>query len=151
MSQNEKATGRPFEQIEVGESFARSQTVTETHVVLAAGLFGDFAPLHVDEEYAKDTRFGTRIAHGTLTTGIMAAALSSHFHGTSIGYLEQDVRFLAPVYPGDTVTSEWTVLDAVEKAKLGGGIVSMKVECRNQDGTILLEGTAKAIIRTLAR
>ncbi|HEY1854022.1 MAG TPA: MaoC family dehydratase [Solirubrobacterales bacterium] len=148
--QKEKATGKPFEQIEIGETFARSQTVTETHIALAAGIFGDFAPLHVDEEYAKETRFGTRIAHGTLTTGIMAGVLSSHFHGTSIGYLEQDVRFLAPVYPGDTITTEWTVLDTIEKAKLGGGIVSMKVECRNQDDAILLEGTAKAIIRTLS-
>jgi acyl dehydratase len=143
----EQATGKPFQQVEVGETFERSMTVTETHIVLAAGLFGDFAPLHVNEEYAKDTLFGTRIAHGTLTTGVMAAALSSHFYGTSIGYLEQEVRFLAPVYPGDTITTAWTVLDAVEKEKLGGGIVSMKVECRNQDDTILLEGTAKAIIR----
>ena len=71
------ATGQPFEEVTVGDRFARSTTVTETHIVLAAGLFGDFAPLHVDEEYARESRFGTRIAHGTLTTGIMAAALSS--------------------------------------------------------------------------
>lgn len=142
------ATGQPFEEVTVGDRFARSTTVTETHIVLAAGLFGDFAPLHVDEEYARESRFGTRIAHGTLTTGIMAAALSSHFHGTSIGYLEQTVRFLAPVFPGDTVTAEWTVEDKVEKAKLGGGIVSLSVRCLNQDDTVLLDGTAKAIIRS---
>jgi 3-hydroxybutyryl-CoA dehydratase len=140
--------GPTFEQVEVGQSFADSLTVTETHIVLAAGLFGDFAPLHVNEEYARETDFGTRIAHGTLTTGIMAGVLSGHFHGTSIGYLEQNVRFKAAVFPGDTITSEWTVTETVEKKKLGGGIVGFEIECRNQEGTTVLEGTAKAIIRS---
>jgi 3-hydroxybutyryl-CoA dehydratase len=139
--------GKTFEQVEVGESFDGRMTVSEAHIVIASGIFGDFAPLHVDEEFAKGTMFGTRIAHGTLITGIMAGVLSSHFNGTAIGYLEQDVRFLAPVLPGNTVTSEWRVLDAVEKRKLGGGIVSLAVECRREDGTVVLEGTAKAIIR----
>jgi 3-hydroxybutyryl-CoA dehydratase len=142
------ARGRTFEQVQAGETFSGSMTVTETHIVMAAGIFGDFAPLHVDEEFARGTAFGTRIAHGTLTTGIMAGVLSSHFHGTAIGYLEQTVRFLAPVLPGDTVTSEWEVLEKLEKPRLGGGIVSMRITCRKQDGTEILTGTAKAIIRS---
>jgi 3-hydroxybutyryl-CoA dehydratase len=139
--------GPTFEQVSVGDVFSGSMTVTETHVVIAAGLFGDFAPLHVDEEYARGTAFGTRIAHGTLTTGIMAGVLSGYFHGTAIGYLEQDVRFRNPLLPGDTVTSEWEVLEKVEKRKLGGGIVALRITCRKQDGRTILEGTAKAIIR----
>jgi len=139
-------TGKTFPEIQDGERFSSAMTVTESHVVLAAGLFGDFAPLHVNEVFAKRTRFGTRIAHGTLTTGIMAGVLSSYFHGTAIGYLEQYVRFLAPVNIGDTVESEWEVVGRESKEKLGGGIVSFKIVCRNQHGTPLLEGTAKAII-----
>jgi acyl dehydratase len=141
------STGKTFEQVEVGETFSGRMTITEAQIVIAAGIFGDFAPLHVDEEFAKKTIFGTRIAHGTLITGIMAGVLSTHFHGTAIGYLEQDVRFRAPVLPGNTVTTEWRVLDAVEKPKLGGGIASLAVACRLEDGTVVLEGTAKAIIR----
>jgi acyl dehydratase len=140
--------GKTFEEIEVGEAFSGRMTVSEAHIVLAAGIFGDFAPLHVDEEFAKGTRFGTRIAHGTLLTGIMAGVLSGHFHGTAIGYLEQDVRFLAPVLPGETVTTEWKVVDAVAKEKLGGGVVSLQVECRREDGTVAVAGTAKAIVRS---
>jgi 3-hydroxybutyryl-CoA dehydratase len=139
--------GKTFEQVEVGESFSGSTTITETHIVMAAGLFGDFAPLHVDEEYARGTLFGTRIAHGTLLTGIMAGVLSTYFQGTAIGYLEESVRFLAPVLPGSTITTTWTVRDAVEKAKLGGGIVTLDVSIARQDGVVALEGTAKAIIR----
>jgi 3-hydroxybutyryl-CoA dehydratase len=139
--------GKTFEQVEVGESFSGSMTVTEAHIVLAAGIFGDLAPLHVDEEFARETAFGTRIAHGTLTTGIMAGVLSGYFAGTAIGYLEQNVRFRAAVFPGDTVTSEWTVRDKAEKPKLGGGIVTLGIVCRKQDGTTVLDGEAKAIIR----
>jgi acyl dehydratase len=140
-------SGKTFEEVEVGETFDGRMTVTESHIVIAAGIFGDFAPLHVDEKFARETRFGTRIAHGTLLTGIMAGVLSSHFHGTAVGYLEQEVRFLAPVLPGDTVTVEWRVTDAVAKEKLGGGIASLAVEIKGEDGTVALEGTAKAIIR----
>ena len=139
-------SGKTFEEIQDGERFSGAMTVTESHVVLAAGIFGDLAPLHVNEVFAEKTRFRTRIAHGTLTTGIMAGVLSSYFYGTAIGYLEQYVRFLAPVNIGDTVFSEWEVVERLPKRKLGGGIVSFKITCRIQDGTPVLEGTAKAVI-----
>jgi acyl dehydratase len=141
-------TGPTFEEVRVGDTFSGSMTVTEAHIVIAAGLFGDFAPLHVDEEYAKRTMFGTRIAHGTLTTGIMAGVLSGHYYGTAIGYLEQDVRFRGPLLPGDTVTSEWEVLATEAKPRLGGGIVTLAITCRQQEGKQILEGSAKAIIRS---
>jgi 3-hydroxybutyryl-CoA dehydratase len=140
--------GTTFEEIVVGESFSGRMTVTEAHLVLAAGIFGDFAPLHTDEKFAGETRFGTRIVHGTLLTGIMAGVLSEHFQATAIGYLEQDVRFRAAVRPGETVTTKWRVLEAVPKTKLGGGIASLTVECRREDDTVAVEGTAKVIIRS---
>jgi 3-hydroxybutyryl-CoA dehydratase len=140
--------GTTFEEIELGEAFSGRMTLTEAHVVLAAGIFGDLAPLHVDEEFAKETHFGTRIVHGTLLTGVMAGVLSEHFQATAIGYLEQDVRFRAPVFPGETVTTEWRVVEAVAKRKLGGGIVSLTVECRRTDAVVAVEGSAKLIIRS---
>jgi acyl dehydratase len=138
---------RTFDETEVGESFATTVTVTETHIVLAAGLFGDFAPLHVNEEYAKTTRFGTRIAHGTLVGGFIGAALAGHFGTGALGYLEEHVFFRAPVFPGDTVTTTWTVAEKVAKPKLGnGGIVKLSVEVTRQDGTVVLDGSGAMIV-----
>jgi acyl dehydratase len=121
-------------------------TVTETHVVIAAGIFGDLAPLHVDEEYARTTRFGERIAHGTLITGIMAGVLSKGLGPNALGYLEQNVRFLAPVFLGDTVTTEWEVIEKIPKAKLGGGIVRLACQCLSNRGTMVVKGESALIV-----
>ena len=98
-------SGAWFDEVSPGDSFARSLTITETHLVLGAGLLGDFNPHHVDEEYARGERFGTRILHGMLTSSIMGAAVGMYFHGTAIAYLEQYARFEAPVRPGDTLAT----------------------------------------------
>jgi len=92
-------TVRGFKDVEVGHAFSHSVTVTETHLVLGAGLFGDFHPLHTNEEYARRSRFGHRITHGPLTAGIMAGVLGNYFAGSAGPYLEQTVRFRSPVAP----------------------------------------------------
>lgn len=139
-----------FDEVQAGDTFAGSVTITEAHVVMAAGLFNDHAPLHTDEEYAKTTRFGTRIVHGTLLTGIMAGLLSRYFGANARGYLEQTVHFRAPVRPGDTVTNRWTVLEKIPKERFGGGIVALAIACTNQHGTPVLEGSAKMIVGNAA-
>jgi acyl dehydratase len=121
-------------------------TITESHVTLAAGIFNDFAPLHVDEEYAKKTRFGTRIVHGTLITGVMAGVFTTWLGPNALGYLEQNVKFIAPVFIGDTLTTRWEVVEKIPKEKLGGGIVKLRVECSTQTGTIVLTGDAALIV-----
>ena len=138
--------GRSFEDVEVGEAFSHSVTITETHVVLAAGLFGDFAPLHVDAEFASKSRFGQRLAHGTLVVGIAASGLVKHFGEYAAGYLEQNLRFVAPVYIGDTVASRWQVVEKAPKEKLGGGIVEVALQCTTQRGDLAIEGASKLII-----
>ena len=137
---------RSFNELAIGESFSGATTVTEAHIVLASGLFGDCAPLHLNEEYAKTTRFGTRIAQGTLITGMMAGVLTYYFGENAAGYLEQTVRFKAPVYPGDTVTSTWEVVSIEPKERFGGGIVGLSIACTKQDGTLTLEGSSKLIV-----
>ena len=77
-----------FTSIEVGQKFTGRLTVTEAHVVLASGIFADFAPLHVDETFAQQTRYGTRIAHGTLITGIMTGVLSKALGPNALGLLD---------------------------------------------------------------
>jgi len=76
--------GRGYNELKLGDVFESTMTLTETHIVLGAGLFGDFNPLHVNESYGKETRFGSRIAHGYLTSNVMAAPMGMILYGTAI-------------------------------------------------------------------
>lgn len=139
--------GRSYDQVKEGDCFESAMTLTETHVVLGAGLFGDFNPLHVDQTFAAASRYGGRIAHGYLTSSFMAAVLGMLFHGTAVAYLEHSCRFTAPVRPGDTLTAAWTVADKQAKPRHGGGVVTLAGQCSNQDGTLVAEATAKMLVR----
>ena len=86
-------SGRGYNEVNIGDSYDSALTLTETHIVLGAGLFGDFNPLHVNQPFAADTRYAGRIAHGYLTSNVMAAQLGMIFHGTAIAYLEHSCRF----------------------------------------------------------
>ena len=139
-------TGKYFEETKVGETFGASVTVSETHLVLAAGLFGDFNPLHVDDEFARKSRFGGRILHGALTSALISAPAGMYFHGTAIAYLEHNCRFQAPVRPGDTLRTTWTITDRSEKPRHGGGIVIMRARCENQRGELVAEADGKMLV-----
>ena len=97
-----QGSGKWFDEVRIGDTFASALTITETHIVMGAGLIGDFNPHHVNAEFAKGTRFGTTILHGMMTSSIMGAAVGMYFHGTAIAYLEHRTRFLAPVRAGDS-------------------------------------------------
>ena len=141
-------SGRWFDEVAVGERFARTLTVTETHLVLGAGLIGDFNPHHTDERYAQRSRFGTRILHGMLTSAIMGAPVGMHFHGTALAYLEHNARFLAPVRAGDTLTSEWTVVELLPKPRQQGGIVVLEGVATNQDDVKVAAALGKILVST---
>jgi len=87
-----EGSGRHYDEVAIGESFRRSLTVTDTHIVIGAGLIGDFNPHHVDDAYASGSRFGTRILHGMLTSAMMGGALGMIFHGTAVALLEHGER-----------------------------------------------------------
>lgn len=144
-------SGVPYEAVRIGDCFSRTMTITETHLVLGAGLIGDFNPHHTDESYASRSRYGTRILHGMLTGSIMGAAVGMHFHGTAIGYLEHNVRFLAPVRAGDTLKSTWTVTELQDKPKHAGGVVVLTAVCTNQRGTCVAQATGKILVARSAR
>jgi acyl dehydratase len=139
-------SGAWFDEVRIGERFARTLTVTETHLVIGAGLIGDFNPHHVDETYAQGSRFGTRILHGMLTSAIMGAPVGMHFHGTALAYLEHNTRFTAPVRAGDTLTTTWTVTELLPKPKQGGGIVVLRGVATNQDGVAVAEALGKILV-----
>lgn len=139
--------GRGYNELKVGDKFESSMTLTETHIVLGAGLFGDLNPLHVNETFGKGTRFGGRIGHGYLTSNVMAAQMGMILYGTAIAYVEHTVRFTAPVRAGDTLTSTWTVTAKDDKPKHGGGMVSFAGTCVNQDGAKVAEAEAKLLVK----
>jgi acyl dehydratase len=139
-------TGRWFDETEAGETFSTSLTVTETHLVLAAGLFGDFNPLHVDDAHAKRSRFRGRILHGPFTSALISAPAGVYFHGTAIAYLEHSCRFKAPVRPGDTLRTTWTITEKLPKPKHGGGIVVLRARCENQHGEVVAEADGKMLV-----
>jgi 3-hydroxybutyryl-CoA dehydratase len=124
---------QPFADAVIGASVTFTKTVSETDVYLYAGITGDFSPNHLDEEYMKKGRYGRRIVHGTLLLGFMSAASSRMPLGrtASLGY--DRVRFVAPVFFGDTVTTEYTLRE-IDREKRR---VSADVTCRNQHGQVV--------------
>jgi acyl dehydratase len=141
-----EGSGKWFDEVRAGDTFARTVTITDTHIVLGAGLIGDYNPHHVDDEYARKSRFGTRILHGMLTSSVMGAAVGMYFHGTAIAYLEHNARFKAPVRAGDTLTSRWTVTELLPKPHHGGGVVVLSGVAVNQDGTVVAEADGRILV-----
>jgi 3-hydroxybutyryl-CoA dehydratase len=130
--------GKTVDQIKVGEIAEFAKTVTETDVYLYAGITGDFNPAHVNEAYAKNTFFKTRIAHGMLTAGFISAILANQLPGPGTIYLKQELNFLAPVHMGDTITGRVEVLELIAERNR----VRLKTSCTNQAGVIVLDGEA---------
>lgn len=140
--------GRTYNQVAIGDEFDYVLTITETHLVNAAGLFGDFNPLHVDESFASQSRFGGRILHGPFTSAFIAAPIGLYFAGTAIAYLEHNCRFIAPVRPGDTLRAHWRVLSKTDKAKFKGGIVELECCCTNQLNIEVASATGKILVES---
>jgi 3-hydroxybutyryl-CoA dehydratase len=138
--------GKWYGEVKVGDSFGSSLTVTETHLVLAAGMFGDFNPLHVDEEFSKKSLFGGRILHGPFTSALVSAPVGNFFAGTAIAYLEHSCRFKAPVRAGDTLATKWTVTEKIDKPKHKGGIFVLTGQATNQRHELAVECEGKILV-----
>jgi 3-hydroxybutyryl-CoA dehydratase len=130
--------GLSIDQLEVGQSAEFSKTVSESDVYLYAGVTGDLNPAHINETYAQNTFFKTRIAHGMLTAGFISAVMGTMLPGPGTIYLKQELRFLAPVRIGDTVTARCEVA----KINAEKNQVVMQTTCSNQKGTKLVDGQA---------
>lgn len=122
--------------IKIGDSFKKDRLVTDELVRAFAEVSGDFNPIHLDEEFAKTTRFGRRIAHGMLSGALISAVLGYEMSERKIVYLSQTLKFTAPVFIGDTVTTTATVT-AIREDK---NIVTMDTVCTNQNGESVVKG-----------
>lgn len=128
--------------LKIGDKFTRERLVTDELIRAFAEVSGDFNPIHLDEDFAKNTRFGKRIAHGMLSGALISAVLGNEFQAMKIVYLSQTLRFTAPVFIGDTVTTTTTVRHIREDK----GIVTCETVCTNQNGETLVTGEAKIMI-----
>lgn len=130
--------GKTIQELGVGETAEFAKTISETDIYLYAGITGDFNPAHINVEYAKNTFFKTRIAHGMLAAGLISALLGTKLPGPGTIYLRQSLNFLAPVRIGDTITARVEIIEMLTEKNR----VRFKTECVNQDGTAILDGEA---------
>ncbi len=130
--------GKSIEQIEVGDADEFTKTISESDIYLFAGVTGDLNPAHINETYAKDTFFKSRIAHGMLLAGFISAVIGMKLPGPGAIYIRQELKFLAPARIGDTITArvEVTHIQA-EKNR-----ITLKTTCTNQDDTLVMDGEA---------
>jgi 3-hydroxybutyryl-CoA dehydratase len=127
------SNGLYLEDLDVGMSATYAKTVSEADIVLFAGISGDSNPVHVDDDYARDTMFKGRIAHGMLTASFISAVLGTRLPGPGCIYLSQNLRFKAPVRIGDTVRAvvEVTEIDR-DRAR-----ITVSTRCTVGDKTVI--------------
>jgi acyl dehydratase len=142
--------GRTFDQFELDEVIPTARrTITEADIVNFAGLAGDFNPLHTDEEFAKETPFRTRIAHGMLVASV-ATGLANQlgvFEGTTIALMEQVIRYRGAVLPGDTIHLELRVADKKESSKPDRGVITFETTVKNQRDDVVIGGQWVLLMR----
>ena len=127
----------------VGDSAEITKTIEQTDINAFADLTGDHNPVHVDEEFAKTSRFGRRIAHGMLTASLISSVLANRLPGAGSVYLGQTLQFVAAVFPGDEVTARVTVKEIREDKP----IVKLETICLNQRDEIVIRGEATVLVQ----
>ncbi len=128
----------------VGQTAQQSKTITETDIILFSAVSMDTNAIHLDEEYAKTTRFGTRIVHGMLTGSLISSVLANRLPGPGTIFLSQSMKFLAPVHPGQTITAKVTVTEITPEKNR----VRLETIC-TVEGKRVLEG--EAVVLSVAK
>ena len=126
----------------VGDTATLSKTITDADIHTFADLIGDHNSVHLDDEFAARTRFGRRIAHGMLGASLISAALGEKLPGRGTVYLSQTFKFVAPVYPGDTITARVTVLNV----RADKNILTIETVCEKQPGEVVITGEAVVLV-----
>lgn len=130
-----------FEDYQIGSTnSSHGRTITEADIVLHAGQTGDFYPHHMDAEFCKTQPFKERIAHGTLILSVAVGMLAGEINEVAMSYGYEGIRFLKPVFIGDTITAHATISEKREykKSPEEFGLVDEKVEVMNQRGELVM-------------
>ncbi|MGA9534091.1 MAG: MaoC/PaaZ C-terminal domain-containing protein [Anaerolineales bacterium] len=139
-----KRSGFYFEEFEVGQRInTPGRTVTEADIVTFAGLSGDYNSIHTNAEYAANWQFGQRVAHGLLGLSIASglAVRTGILEGTVLAFREiQNWKFSRPIYIGDTIHVEIEVASTKPMARLGGGLVELSMNVKNQSDDSVMRG-----------
>lgn len=125
-----------------GDTASLSRTISDDDIRAFANATGDHNPLHLDEEFASQTRFGKRIAHGMLSASLISAVIANDLPGKGSIYLGQTLQFVAPVFPGDTVTARVTVTSIREDKP----IIKLETVCTNQRDEVVIKGEATVLV-----
>ncbi len=137
------AHGYAFEDLEVGMIELYGKTITDADIILFAGISGDINPVHLNHEFASETMFEGRIAHGMLTASFISTAIGTKLPGPGCIYVSQNLRFKAPVRVGDTVVARVTVTKLIPEKRF----VELKTECVVSKA-IVIDGTATVFVPT---
>lgn len=127
---------KPFEAFHVGDKVTFSKTITDADLLLFAAVSGDNYPVHVDDEYAKGTRFGKKVAHGMLTASLISTVNGLLLQKPGGISVEQTLKFKGPVYPGDTITACAEVLEVIAARRR----LRCRTTCTNQRGELVIDG-----------
>ena len=129
---------KPFEEFTVGDRATFRKTFTDADIVLFVGVSGDTYPLHVDDTYAQTTRFGKRVVHGMLTASLLSTTAAMVLSRPGGIFVSQSLRFLRPVFPGDTIEAATEVVEIDPKKRR----LLCKSTCTNQHGKLVIDGDA---------
>ena len=127
---------------QVGKQASFSKTISESDVYLFAGITGDLNPVHINAVAAEESIFGERIVHGILVTGLISNVIAMQLPGPGTIYMSQEVKFLAPVKIGDTVTAVVTLEKVINEEKR---VLELTTEVMKQDGSVVITG--KAVVK----
>ncbi|MFX1605929.1 MAG: MaoC family dehydratase [Promethearchaeota archaeon] len=131
-----------YKDIKIGDSAEVTHTFTEQDIQTFGDLSGDYNPLHFNEEWAKQTMFGSRIAHGILTAALVSNAIGMKLPGTGTIYLSQQMRFHRPVRINDTITAKVEVIEKNDENER----ITLQTVCTNQEDKVVLDGEALVTI-----
>jgi 3-hydroxybutyryl-CoA dehydratase len=131
--------------IKVGDSASVTKTISEADIQAFGDLSGDHNPLHFDEEHARRTRFGKPISHGMLTGSLFSPIIAHQLPGEGSIYLSQSLKFVAPVFAGDTITTTLTVRHVRQDKQ----IITLEGVARNQRSEVVIEGESVVFVEEL--
>lgn len=134
----------PFDELNIGDKASTERTLIAKDLILFAAVSGDVNPVHLDADYAAKTNFKQCIAHGAWSASLISATLATLMPGPGTIYLSQSLKYLRPVYVGDSLKIEVEVSAKNERTKK----VEMKCQVTNQDGQVVTRGTAEVLAPT---
>ena len=134
-----------FEEIHVGLEHSFEIIITEELEEDFAKISGDFNPLHMDEQYAKNTKFGKRVCHGMLLASFFSRLAGMYLPGKNALYFSQNLNFVGPCFIGDKIIVKGEVIDKSEATRM----IKLKTTIKNQEGKPLIDGIAQILMRKM--